>query len=182
MSQPSRLSPQAVLRGYFHAKDENRPHLLAGVFAADADLRVVNNSANIAFPETTHGREAIAEALVRRFAQTYENIYSFYMASPSAEASQFSCTWLVGMTEKDSKSVRVGSGRYDWTFQSTAPSLASRLIITIDAMQLLPPSEFEPVFAWLRRLNYPWSSAAEARDLAPSLEMLAPVLQHLGAE
>jgi len=29
--------PDAVLRGYFHAKDENRPHLLRDVFSPDDD-------------------------------------------------------------------------------------------------------------------------------------------------
>ena len=32
--QPKSFTPEAVLRGYFHAKDENRPHLLEDVFAS----------------------------------------------------------------------------------------------------------------------------------------------------
>jgi hypothetical protein len=180
MSQPSHLGPAAVLRGYFHAKDENRPYMLSDVFSAKAELRVNNNAANITFPAVTHGREAIGEVLVRRFAQTYENIYSFYMARPPSEATQFSCDWLVGMSEKDSENVRVGCGRYDWTFETESPHLASHLAITIEAMQVLPPSQFAPIFAWLKQLNYPWSSAAAVRKIAPSVEMLAPVLQYLG--
>ena len=180
MSLPSRPSPRAVIRGYFHAKDENRPHVLSDVFSADAVLEVVNNATNIAFPAATHGREAIAEVLVRRFTQTYENIYSYYLASPPEEASHFSCAWLVGMTEREGKNVRVGCGRYDSTFQTESPHLASHLVITIEAMQTLPPSQLEPVFAWLEQLNYPWSSAAEVARLAPNLELLAPVLQYLG--
>lgn len=180
MSQPSRHSPEAILRGYFHAKDENRPHLLEGVFAVDAELEVINNATNIAFPAFTHGREAIGEVMVRRFAQTYENIYSYYLASPPGEVARFSCAWLVGMTEKDGKAVRVGCGRYDWTFQTEPPHLANHLVITIDAMQALHPGHAERVFAWLELLNYPWSSAAEAATLAPSLELLAPVLEYLG--
>lgn len=172
----------AVLRDYFHAKDENRPHLLGAVFAAEAVLRVNNKAASIAFPETTEGAEAIGDVLVRRFAQTYENIYSFYMSCPRTEATDFSCDWLVGMTEKDSRSVRVGCGRYDWTFADQSPELATRLVITIEAMQVLPPSEFEPVFAWLARLTYPWSSPKAALDLAPHIELLAPVLHYLGRD
>jgi hypothetical protein len=179
MLKPSRLDPATVLRGYFHAKDENRPHLLSEVFSVEAELRVNNKAANIAFPAVTHGREAIADVLVRRFAQTYENIYSYYMASPPTSATEFSCDWLVGMSEKDSKSVRVGCGRYDWTFDVEAPHTASHLVITIEAMQVLPPSQFAPIFAWLQQLNYPWSSAVAMTKLAPSVEMLAPVLQYL---
>ena len=120
--------------------------------------------------------------LVRSFAQTYENVYSFYMASPPAEATEFSCAWLVGMTEKEGKSVRVGCGRNDWTFQSEVPRLASRLVITIEAMQVLPPNHFEPVIAWLQQLSYPWASSSEVAKLAPNLDPLAPVLQYLGRQ
>ena len=80
-----------ILRGYFHAKDENRPHLLDNVFAAHANLHMVNKAANIAFPAAAYGREAITEVLVRRFTQSYENIYSFYLDRPPADATQFSC-------------------------------------------------------------------------------------------
>ena len=182
MEMPSRSvpSPEAVLRGYFHAKDENRPWLLQEVFAEDARLQVSNKAMNIAFPAVTHGREAIADVLVRRFNQTYENIYSFYMARPPVEATEFCCDWLVAMTEKDSRSVRVGCGRYEWELQGSSPYLANHLHISIEAMQLLPPAQFEAVFTWVRLLNYPWSSAAESAKLAPRIELLADVLQYLG--
>lgn len=180
MPQLAGPSPQSVLRAYFHAKDENRPHVLIDVFSDDADLKIVNRTENIAFPAATLGRQAIADVLVRSFAQTYENIYSFYMARPPAEVTEFSCAWLVGMTEKESKKVRVGCGRYDWTFQSEMPRLADSLVITIEAMQVLPASQFEPVFAWLQQLSYPWTSLAEVAKLAPRLEPLAPVLHYLG--
>jgi len=173
-------SPEAVLRGYLHAKDENRPLLLQDVFAEDARLQVSNKAMNIAFPAFTHGREAIADVLVRRFNQTYENIYSFYMARPPAEATKFSCDWLVTMSEKDSRSVRVGCGRYEWELQGSSPYLASQLHVSIEVMRLLPSAKLEEVFAWVRLLSYPWSSAAESLKFAPSIESLAEVLQYLG--
>lgn len=179
MSQPSRSDPRTVLRGYFRAKDENKPHALNDVFSVDALLTVVNNTDSIAFPATTTGREDIAEVLVRRFNQTYENIYSFYLESPPMEATAFTCDWLVGMTDKDSKNVRVGCGRYDWTFQAELPHLANHLVITIEAMQVLPPSQFEPVLHWLGTLNYPWSSAIEVAGRAPSIPALGQVLQYV---
>lgn len=178
MLQPP-LSPEAVLRNYFHAKDENRPHLLDRVFTPDASLQVHNRSSNITFPAVTQGREAIADTLVRQFNKTYENIYSFYLARPSATAKSFSCAWLVGMTEKDTLNTRVGCGTYDWTFSSDSPRLASALTISIQAMVVLPPNMAGAVFQWLARMNYPWSSVAQACELAPSLPGLDPVLQSL---
>jgi len=76
------LDPEAVLRNYFHAKDENRPHVLERVFVPEAELIVENHSGTTAFPARAIGREAIAEVLVRSFGQTYENVYSFYLRRP----------------------------------------------------------------------------------------------------
>ena len=64
--------------------------------------------------------------------------------------------------------------------QAEPPHLASRLVITIEAMQVLPESQLEPVLAWLRGLDYPWTSAAAVSESAPDIEMIAPVLQYLG--
>ncbi|RJQ87289.1 MAG: hypothetical protein C4519_00960 [Desulfobacteraceae bacterium] len=182
MHQPLSLKPSAVLRGYFRAKDENRPHLLAEVFSDDATLCVVNKATNIVFPAVTKGRESIADVLVRRFAQTYENIYSFYLSKPPEKASKFSCEWLVGMTEKESKNVRIGCGRYDWTFSSCSPYLASELVITIETMQVLPSSAFGTVFAWLQRLNYPWANKDEVVNSATGLDLLAAVREKLSSD
>jgi len=179
MPQPHFSTPEAVLRGYFRAKDENRPHLLEDVFASGAELVIHNRSANIAFPAATYGRSAIAEVLVRSFSLSYENIYSFYLGRPAAGVQEFTCAWLVGMSERSSGNVRVGCGTYVWAFEPHAPRLANRLAITIEAMQVLPRSEFDPVFAWLGALNYPWSSAASALQGIPRGEELSAITEFL---
>jgi hypothetical protein len=181
VSSPS-SNAETVLRTYVRAKDENRPHLLAGVFTPDATLEVRNKSSAIAFPAVTAGRDAIADVLVRNFAKSYENVYTFYMARPDAEAADVACDWLVCMTEKDSGSVRVGCGRYDWTLQAHPHGLATRLVIGIEAMQILAPDQFEPVFAWVRSMDYPWTSANAAVRDVPQLPALAPVLDYLARE
>ena len=180
MQQVNSRTPETVLRGYFRAKDENRPYLLEEVFASDAELVIRNQSANIAFPAVTRGRHAIAEVLVRSFALSYENIYSFYLERPAAGVQEFACAWLVAMSERSSGNVRVGCGTYVWAFETRAPRLANRLAINIEAMQVLPHSEFKPVFAWLSALNYPWSSAASALQSIPRIELLTPITEFLG--
>ena len=85
------------------------------------------------------------------------------------------------MSEKHSKSVRVGCGRYDWSFAKAAPHLATHLTITIQAMQVLSPIELAAVLAWVQALNYPWCGVEEVVRESPSIELLAPVLQHLAA-
>jgi len=176
------MSPaETVLRNYFHAKDENRPHRLERVFEPDADLVVVNHADTISFPARTVGREGIADVLVRNFARTYENVYSFYMRRPHEEVDAFSCGWLVAMSDRQSRSARVGCGRYDWSFAEAPPRRATRLTITIHAMQVLPPTDLAAVLAWVERLQYPWCAAEEVRRTAPAIGLLAPVLQHLTA-
>jgi hypothetical protein len=180
MQQLESFTPETVLRGYFHAKDENRPHLLEDVFASDAELAIRNQSANIAFPAVTRGRAAIAEVLVRSFALSYENIYSFYLGRPALAVRKFTCPWLVGMSERASGHVRVGCGTYEWAFEPHAPHLARRLVIAIEAMQILPLTEAQSVFAWLRALNYPWSSPQAALQDLPRNDALSPIAQFLG--
>jgi hypothetical protein len=175
------LAPETVLRNYFHAKDENRPHMLERVFEPTAELVVVNHASTISFPARTVGRDAITDLLVRDFGQTYENVYSFYLCRPQAAAEAFSCGWLVAMSEKQSKPVRVGCGRYDWSFAKAAPHLATQLTITIQAMQVLPPAELAAVLAWVEALNYPWCEVEAVARASPTSELLVPVLQHLAA-
>ena len=171
----------AVLRDYFRAKDSNRPHILEYVFTEDAALEIHNRSEAITFPAATRGRAAIADLLVRRFNQTYENIYSFYLQRPEAEADRFECAWLVGMSDKESGVVRVGCGRYAWQFTEVSPCRATHLGIAIEAMEVLPPSALGPVLDWLTRLAYPWCPAAALRAHAPPLAELAPVFACLDA-
>ncbi len=178
----------AVLHTYFRAKDGNRPHLLDRVFTPDARLEVDNRSAAIAFPAVTIGRSGIADVLVRQFGRTYENVYSFYLRKPAADAMAFSCDWLVGMTEKDTGDVRAGCGRYDWVLADVElPSeksvaverRATSLRIHIAAMQVLAPSLLEPVIGWLRALDYPWTTPGSIAATAPAIRELDPVLAYL---
>ena len=179
MSPPSMLSPEWVLRTYFRAKDENRPHLIARAFTPDATLEIRNRASSIDFPALSVGQEAIADVLARRFGQTYENVSTFCLARPPASADVFRCDWMVVMSEKASRKVRVGCGQYDWTFDAACRGLVSRLVISIEAMQVLPPASWEVIASWVDLLDYPWSSAVAVLAAAPALEELAPVVGYL---
>jgi hypothetical protein len=84
------------------------------------------------------------------------------------------------MSEKESGRVRVGCGRYDWQFQPEEPHLADRLVITIEAMQVLPLDLFAPVFRWLTELPYPWCSVQTLLATAPAISDLDPVFGYVG--
>ena len=169
-------STESVLRDYFHAKDENRPLYMARAFAPDAVLKMALRTQAIAFPPESHGLAAITDTLVRKFGQTYDNVFTFYLSRPEAgqRLSEYRCDWLVGMTG-GRRRVRVG---YDWNFQAE-PYRAERLTITIETMVTLPPDDAGAVFGWLTALDYPWTDARRAVAGAPPLEALAPVAHYL---
>jgi hypothetical protein len=83
------------------------------------------------------------------------------------------------MTEKDSKDVRVGCGRYSWELQANPPYLAMGLHITIEAMQVLPSETSAAMFAWFKDMTYPWSSPQQAVQRMPGFESLQPVRHYL---
>jgi len=171
------LSPEAVLRGYFNAKDGNRPRLLESVFSEDAVLEVRNDTSAISFPAVTQGREDIADVLVRSFGQTYENVYSFYLQRPQGRLRAFACDWIVVMSEKGSRGVRVGHGRYEWTFDSASTGLARRLVISIAAMQVFPAEAAAQAWSFVDALDYPWSSWAQVRTATVRHRLFEPVLR-----
>jgi hypothetical protein len=86
------------------------------------------------------------------------------------------------MSEKESRMVRVGCGRYDWLFQSQRPRLAERLTITVSLMQSLAPKSLPSVMDWFSQLTYPWCSAQAALRAAPTLDELEPIRQYLAHE
>jgi len=157
-----------LIATYVRAKDSNRAHLMSAAFAPNATLEMVVNAATISFPPHASGLDAITDVLVRRFGGTFENVYTFCLCPPpSSGESAFSCTWLVGMSEKAGGAVRLGSGRYDWIFGPGEPRLVERLKITIEHMELLPASHLPIVINWLSRLPYPWCPAEAAIEAAP---------------
>jgi len=168
---------QNVVSAYLRAKDHNRPHLMRQAFASDARLEMVVNAGTISFPPLAQGIDAITDLLARQFSRTFENVYTLCIGTPPAEGtSQCSCKWLVGMSEKDSRAVRIGCGRYDWVFESNAPRLATQLAITIEQMHSLAPEHLLPMMAWLLKLPAPWCASPELMTHAPAIPELRRVI------
>lgn len=181
MLEKSRPTPASLVRTYFQAKDGNRPYLMARAFAETASLEMVVKTDAISFPSLTQGVAGITDVLVSKFGQTYENVYSFCLRTPpDVPAKRFSCKWLVGMSEKQSGNVRIGCGRYDWTFQTEAPFLVEHLRITIGVMQVLPAEHLPILMDWIGGLPYPWCPAAVVFTGAPRVPGLVPVLKYVG--
>ena len=129
----------------------------------------------LSFPSHAIGVDEIANLLVRQLGQTYENVYtSCLVERPTHESTRFACDWLVGMSEKVGRAVRVGSGTYEWDFGMVG-DLARKLIITIDVMESLPAGTLERVMNWLEHLPYPWCPADTALRQMPPIEQLSSI-------
>lgn len=174
------MSARRSVANYIQAKDQNRPHLMRAAFAEDATVKMVVKTGVIAFPPVLSGREAISDALVRRFGETCENVYTFCLTDepPPAGAGNFSCGWLVGMSSKEDGTVRVGCGRYDWVFGGDARRLAAHLTITIEEMVVLPRPELHPVMDWLSALPQIWCDAGNLWANAHAHPELSPVMDY----
>lgn len=160
-------TPRLSIQQYIQAKDGNRPHLLRQAFTPDAILDMVVHTGSISFPAHVEGREPIGEVLVRRFGQTFDNVYTFCLGCPlEADSPRFRCKWLVAMSDKSSGEVRVGCGLYEWQF-SPGSGLVEKLTITIEHMKTLPTTDLQPIMDWVSSLDYPWCSQEEAVSNIP---------------
>jgi hypothetical protein len=173
-------SPFEAVSTYFYAKDGNRPFLMRRAFAGDIRLEMVVKTEAISFPNSANGVGAIEEILCRRFANDFENVYTFCLERPTDEnRHHFPCHWLVAMSGKNNGPIRVGSGRYDWYFTPDARCLVEKLIITIDVMQIFPADELDRIMNWITSLPYPWCRTDEVMKNMPRMEGLVPVAQYL---
>jgi hypothetical protein len=174
------LTPARAIATYIEAKDGNRPFLMPRAFAANAAVEMIVKTDAISFPSALSGRDAITDVLIRQFAASYENVHTFCLAPPPAARMRlFSCAWLVGMSSRKGGEIRVGCGRYDWTFGAAADGLVERLKITIEQMEILPPERLAAVMGWLAALSYPWCSIAEAVQTMPALSELAALATYI---
>lgn len=171
-------NPSEAISAYIHAKDCNRPWLIGRSFAEDAVAAIVNRTDAIAFPGEIAGRDNLIDALLRRFALEFENVFTFCLCPPPLRrAPRFSCDWLVGMSVRATGEIRVGAGRYDWEFN--AAGLVERVAITIETMQAVPPTELDAIMSWLADLPCPWCPAEAALARAPAIPALAAVNDYI---
>jgi hypothetical protein len=173
-------SPEFVVATCLLAQDGNRPFLMRRVFARNAEVEVHLRTDAAPFPSDVSGLAAIEDALCRRFAADFENVYTFALARPAANNRRhFPCHWLMGMTERVSGKVHVGCGRHDWRFATDPDCLVERLVIGVEVMQDLPAGDLPAVVGWLAGLPYPWSTPGGAIAGMPALAALGPVTDYL---
>lgn len=172
------LTPARAIETYILAKDGNRPFLMREAFADDAELETVVKSDAISFPSAAKGLGTLEDVLVRRFNADNENIFTFCLSEPSeADGARFRCHWLVGMSTKATRQLRIGCGNYDWHFDGTGK--VAKLVITIEVMKILPGEQLGDAMRWLSALPYPWCRPAAASRAIPAHQDLADIAAYL---
>jgi hypothetical protein len=158
-----------LIETYLRAKDENRPQLMADAFEPQAVVEMTVATPAISFPGRLDGLERITDVLVRDFGQVYENVYSFCLQAPEPDVAsgRFRCDWLVTMSEKSSRKLRIGCGHYDWHFACTDRWRIRRLQITIAAMEVLDDGHRTALWGWTWALERPWARKDAALELLP---------------
>ncbi|RQM47145.1 hypothetical protein EHZ19_15950 [Paraburkholderia bannensis] len=160
-----------LIESYIYAKDGNRSHIMKEAFSTDAVLTMRVMSSNISFPEKVIGAAEIADTLATQFSTKFENIYTFCIGEPPSKlVDSFGCRWFVCMTDKETRSTRIGHGNYEWALDSSARKVKA-LLIHIEQMEIVSEEWREPILRCAQKLPYPWCPAlsilAAAQAIAP---------------
>ena len=172
---------QSLISRYIHAKDSNKPHLMNKTFSDSAELDMVVKTEAITFPQKTFGQTSITDLLVKEFNLNYHNVYTFCVNnSINKNQQQLSNLWLVAMTDSKTNFHKVGCGRYDWSFNSQKEiKEISKLIITIEHMEIFDAQLENTIFNELAQCSYPWIDNGELLRALPSLPRLGAIKNHL---
>ncbi|MGH1440502.1 MAG: hypothetical protein ACRBBR_10350 [Cellvibrionaceae bacterium] len=166
---------------YIKAKDYHRPHLMEMAFAEDAVLEMEVNTSAINFPSKVLGRDNITATLVKKFHEQYDNVYTLCINDGVINMENgLQCQWLVGMTDVESGSFRIGYGHYLWRFATSGEGSACRvehLTITIQNMVVLPAESASLVLPWFDSLSYPWAFLSDLSLEVPNVPILHEFLE-----
>ncbi|WP_028223653.1 nuclear transport factor 2 family protein [Paraburkholderia oxyphila] len=151
---------QTLLEGYLHAKDQNRPELIADCFAGDAALTFSIATDEIDFPRSVSGAAAIAKTLVADFGERFDRCRTYYVCGEPEVDADGVCVmpWLVVMREKETEALRLGKGAYRWRIGRLAGGV-DRIValhIHIERMDTIGDTGSVKLSALQESLDYPW--------------------------
>ncbi|QBR02671.1 nuclear transport factor 2 family protein [Paraburkholderia pallida] len=151
---------QTLLEGYLHAKDQNRPELIADCFADDAALTFSIATDEIDFPRSVSGATAIAKTLVADFGERFDRCRTYYVCDEPVVDADGVCVmpWLVVMREKETEALRLGKGAYRWRIGRSAGGV-DRIValhIHIERMDSIGDAGSVKLSALQELLGYPW--------------------------
>ena len=170
-----------ITRDYLHAKDHCRPHAFGQAFAEDATFTSKFEFETQFSDETPRvGLAAITETF-RQLGAACENIYTLCTLDSRRHVDEdgtWACKWIVTMTERETRAVRVAWGDYRWRIDEER-GLATELLVTMVEMQMLDPSHAREICEWMASFEGPWVESRALVEAMPTLEALAGVAGYL---
>jgi hypothetical protein len=174
---------QLLLERYVEAKDLTRPHLMRQIYATDAVLTFSIATDSISFPERVSGVDGITRTLIVDFAAKYNRCKTFYVCDSLPENTETITIvpWLVLMHEAARGCLRVGKGRYEWTFEPVGHGgmQVVAMHIHIARMDTVDDADGRLLAAAQSVLPYPWLPPGVMHSRLGTLSETDPALNFL---
>ncbi|MCP4022484.1 MAG: hypothetical protein GY729_11640, partial [Desulfobacteraceae bacterium] len=112
----------------------------------------------------------IAQMLSAEFNKKYDHIKTYYLTKDFKQLEKRFISkqrWLVLMREKETDSIWIGTGFYDWKFK-TGPNNNFKIKhhhITIGVMLNLPDQPLQFLLGLQTRFSYPWVAESIVMDV-----------------
>lgn len=150
-----------LLAKYVEGKDLDRHKILEEIYCQTATVSFEIIADNINFPREIYGNIEIAKILSSEFNKKYDFIRTYYLSShfPDIDSLLISQqNWLVIMRDKTSGNIRVGTGYYNWEFESKKKTeyKIKHHKIFIYTMLELPSESLGLLHDLQRKFTYPW--------------------------
>lgn len=176
-----------LLEKYIEGKDLDRYKILEDIYCPDAIVSFEIKPDTITFPSEIHGNIEIAKILSADFNQKYDLVKTYYLTDKAVEIGDLQIreqNWLVIMRERASGNIRIGSGYYNWTFdtQNNSELKIKKHKIFIHSMLELPNEAITLLHNLQGKLDYPWVERGKVvtwlhpfSDLSGIYNYLAPI-------
>ncbi|MCP4340397.1 MAG: hypothetical protein GY799_16280 [Desulfobulbaceae bacterium] len=150
-----------LLEKYIKGKDLDRYKILEEIYCSNAIVSFELKAENINFPSEIHGNFEIAKVLSADFNKKYDLVKTYYLSSHFPEADNLSISgqnWLVIMREIANCNIRIGTGYYNWAFESQNQSeiKIKHHKIFIHSMAQFPDKAIDLLHELQRKFEYPW--------------------------
>jgi hypothetical protein len=173
-----------LLEKYIKGKDLDKYKVLEEIYCSNAVVSFEIKAENINFPSEIHGNYEIAKVLSADFNKKYDLVKTYYLSSHFPDVDNLSISgqnWLVIMREIANGKIRVGTGYYNWEFESNNQSeiKIKHHKIFIHSMHEFPGETIDLLYELQRKLKYPWVEKENAIRVLARHSKLIDIINYL---
>lgn len=160
-----------LLEKYIEGKDLDRYKILEKIYCQAATVSFEIVADNINFPNEIYGNVEIAKILSAEFNKKYDLIRTYYLSNRFPNINNLLITkqnWLVTMRDRASGNIRIGTGYYNWEFESRRGSefKIKHHKIFIYTMLELPSESLDLLHDLQKKFAYPWIEKKNCGSIA----------------